>query len=416
MKKLFAVLAVCCGMTAVNAQEKYATEDSNVLWDNWYVSANVGGITPLTDLGNFRLNFGVETGRYLTPVFGLGAEFNMNVNTTPSCNAIDKSNLTGLLKFNLSNLFGGYNGEPRAFEVVLNYGIGWGHNYVCNWPYTYTSYEHINEAEASQPAGMHFPLSDGNVFKEWKATDAHGWDMNYLTSKVGMEFNFNLGEKKAWQINVKPALVWAMHENFYTESSAHGYKLNKNQGYLELAAGVTYKFGNSNGSHNFTRARLRDQNEIDGLNGQINDLLAQLRDKDAQLAAANDRIAKDAKRIKELEDALANVKPCDPICETIVSFACASSQIASTQIVNVERVAQFLNANPGATVSVKGYASPEGSLSYNQKLAERRANAVKNMLIKKYGIAESRINAEGCGIGNIFETPKLNRVVVNLAK
>lgn len=404
MKKLFAVLALCLGMTAANAQEEYATKDSKVFWDNWYASLNVGAQTPLKGnlIGNARFNWGVEAGRYLTPVFGLGAEYRMAVNTTPSCNAIDQSNLTALMKFNLSNLFMGYTGEPRFFEMVLNYGIGWGHNFVCNWPYSFTS----------DPQPWNVPQ---DIYKIPVTSDKHGWDMNYLTSKVGLDFNFNLGENKAWQLNVKPAIVWAMHENFYHESSPHGYRLNGNQAIIELAAGLTYKFGNSNGTHNFVRSRLYDQNEVDMLNGQINDLKAQLADKNAQLSAANDRITKDAQRIKELEDALANAK-CDPECETIVSFACASSTIAKTQIVNVERVAQFLKANDGAKVNIKGYASPEGNLSYNQKLAERRANAVKNMLIKKYGIDESRISAEGCGVGNIFDTPRLNRVAISLAK
>jgi len=411
MKKLFAVFAVCAGLSAVANAQPSAIADSK-LSDNWYASVDLGAITPFKGnlIGDARFNFGIEAGRYLTPVFGLGAEYRMAVNTTPSVNAIDQSNLSGLLKFNLTNLFLGYDKEPRFFEIVANYGIGWGHNFVCEWPYSYTIYDDNNDKYYGQVN------NSTNVVYECEGVDKHGWDMNYLTSKVGLEFNFNLGEKKAWQFNVKPAIVWAMHDNFYAESSNHGYHLNANRAAIELAAGLTYKFGNSNGTHNFTRELLRDQNEIDGLNGQISDLTAQLNDKNAQLAAANDRIAKDAKRIKELEDALANVKPCDPTCETIVSFACASSRIAQTQVVNVERVAQYLKANSGAKVSIKGYASPEGGKNYNQKLSERRANAVKNMLIKKYGIDESRISAEGCGVGTIFEKPILNRVAINVAK
>lgn len=404
MKKLLAVFALCLGMTAANAQVEYATKDSKLFWDNWYASLNIGAQTPLKGnlISNTRFNWGVEAGRYITPVFGLGAEYRMAVNTTPSCNVFDQTNLTGLMKFNLTNLIYGYTGEPKFFELVANYGIGWGHNYVCNWVYNYTT--------EPQPWDVE---KDLYVIKP--VSDKHGWDMNYLTSKMGLEFNFNLDAEKAWQVNVKPSVVWAMHNNFYEESSAHGYQLNGNQAALELVAGVTYKFGNSNGTHNFVRAQLRDQNEIDGLNGQIDDLKSQLADKDAQLKAANDRIAADAQRLKDLENQLGSVK-CDPELETIVSFACASSKIANTQIVNVERVAQFLKANEGAKVTVKGYASPEGNLNFNQKLSERRANAVKDMLIKKFGIDESRISVEGCGIGNIFDTPKLNRVAINFAK
>ena len=410
MKKLFAVLAIFAGIFSANAQEEYAIKSSKVFWDNWYASINAGAITPFKGnlIGDMRPTVGVELGRYLTPVFGLGAEYRAAINTTPSANIFDQTNLTGLLKFNLTNLFKGYTGEPRFFEMGLDYGIGWGHNFVCGWPYYFV--EGLEE-------GMVYHGPDHNVraVKVSDEIDEHGWDMNYLTSKVGLEFNFNLGAEKAWQLNVKPALVWKMHENFYAESSNHGYRLNANQAAIELVAGLTYKFGNSNGSHNFVRSRLYDQNEVDFLNGQINDLKGQLTDKDAQIAAANNRIAQDARRIKELEDQIANFK-CDPELETIVNFACASSRITNSQTANVERVANFLNANPNAKVSIKGYASPEGGTNYNQKLSERRANAVKDMLIKKYNIDESRITAEGCGETEMFSKREANRCAINIAK
>ncbi len=409
MKKLFAVLAIFAGVFSANAQEEYAVKSSKVFWDNWYASVDVGAITPFKGnlISNTRFNWGVEVGRYLTPVFGLGAEYRLAVNTTPSANVFDQSNLTGLMKFNLTNLFLGYTGEPRFFEMGLNYGIGWGHNFVCGWPYRFVF---------GLDEGLVYSGTDGlRSIKVQDVTDNHGWDMNYLTSKVGLEFNFNFGSQKQWQLNLKPALVWAMHENFYAESSNHGYKLNANQCAIELAAGITYKFANSNGTHNFVRSRLYDQNEVDMLNGMINDLKGQLTDKDAQLAAANNRIAQDAKTIKDLEDALAK-KKCDPELETIVNFACSSSRISNSQTANVERVANFMKNNAGSKVEIKGYASPEGSESYNQKLSERRANAVKDMLINKYGIDESRITAIGCGETEMFSKREANRCAINFAK
>ncbi len=41
---------------------------------------------------------------------------------------------------------------------------------------------------------------------------------------------------------------------------------------VQLNAGLIYKFKNSNGTHNFKIAELRDQAEIDALNAQINEL------------------------------------------------------------------------------------------------------------------------------------------------
>ena len=41
-----------------------------------------------------------------------------------------------------------------------------------------------------------------------------------------------------------------------------------------------------------------------------------------------------------------------------------------------------------------------------------RMEAVKNILINKYGIAANRITAEGQGVGNMFSEPDWNRVAI----
>ena len=54
-----------------------------------------------------------------------------------------------------------------------------------------------------------------------------------------------------------------------------------------------------------------------------------------------------------------------------------------------------------------------GSIEINQKLAKARAEAVKTLLQKKYGIKSSRIQAEGQGVGNMFSEPDWNRVAIS---
>jgi hypothetical protein len=48
----------------------------------------------------------------------------------------------------------------------------------------------------------------------------------------------------------------------------------------------------------------------------------------------------------------------------------------------------------------------------NVKLANGRAASVKDMLVKKYGIAANRINAAGQGISNMFDELSWNRVSI----
>ena len=46
------------------------------------------------------------------------------------------------------------------------------------------------------------------------------------------------------------------------------------------------------------------------------------------------------------------------------------------------------------------------------QLAQRRADAVKKELVKRYGIDANRVNAEGQGIGSLFQENSWNRVAV----
>ena len=76
----------------------------------------------------------------------------------------------------------------------------------------------------------------------------------------------------------------------------------------------------------------------------------------------------------------------------------------------IERIAQYLYDHPDVNVTINGYASPEGTEEYNLQLSQRRADAVKAILVDKYGISSSRIAALGHGVGDIFSEPAWNRV------
>ena len=96
----------------------------------------------------------------------------------------------------------------------------------------------------------------------------------------------------------------------------------------------------------------------------------------------------------------------------LVHFPKSGTAITADQRANVERVATYLKSHPEATCTIKGYASPEGKEDVNVKLANGRAASVKDMLVKKYGIAASRINAAGQGISNMFDELSWNRVSI----
>lgn len=63
----------------------------------------------------------------------------------------------------------------------------------------------------------------------------------------------------------------------------------------------------------------------------------------------------------------------------------------------IELAASNLNADPELIVEVRGFTDNMGTDAYNAGLSQRRADVVKNELVKKYGIDPNRIVANGKG-------------------
>ena len=349
--------------------------EGNKFSDNWSIGINVGGVTPLTHhsfFKNMRSAVGVHVSKHLTPTFGLGFEAMGYFNTTKSKTAFDESNVSLLGLVNLNNLFGGYNGIPRSFEIEAVAGIGWMHYYVGR-----------------------------NM----------GEDQNGMSTKLGLNFNFNLGESKAWTLALKPALVYDMNS-----MGTKPVYFHSGRAVWEISAGFVYHFRCSNGEHHFTKVRPYDQSEFDA-NAQINQLRSELERNDNVLQDANQKVT-------DLETALEEYKNREPkivkdtidnskkTLESVITFRQGRITIDNSQLPNVERIAIYLRNHKEAGVVIKGYASPEGSEELNERIARQRAEAVQKMLVNKYGISKERIVAEGQGIGYMFEEPDWNRVSI----
>lgn len=383
MKKAILLAAMALSVAGASAQTTVA---GSKFTDNWSFTLKGGAVMSsksVADNGfwdNARGIVGAELRKQITPVFGLGVEGEWTINTSSwagyrSGNWFDHQYVGVFGAVNLMNAFAGYTGAPRLFELEVVGGTGWLHAY-----YPHTS----------------------------------GKDGNSWATKVGMNFNFNLGESKAWTLAFKPAYLWNMNGNPRPNILGYEARYDSNFGYLELEAGITYHFGNSNGTHHFTVVRPYDQSEIDALNAQINALrgeleasgannaalLAQIADLQAQLDACNRRPPVVEKVVKDLN----NIR--------YVFFNCGSAYVQPNQQPNIAMVADQLKENSNATVTVKGYASKDGSAAFNRKLAERRAEAVKKELVKRYGIASDRVKAEGMGVGDLFQENSWNRVSV----
>lgn len=373
MKKFIIVSAFALGAFTANAQTGETALQGTKFGDNWSIGINAGAVTPLTHSSFFkdaRPAFGFGITKQLTPVFGLGIQGMGYVNTTQSKTAFDASDVSLLGKVNLMNLFGGYQGSPRLFEIEALAGMGWLHYYM-NGP----------------------------------------GDQNSWSTRFGMNLNFNLGEAKAWTLGVRPAIVYDMEGDFNAAKS----RFNVNNAAFELTAGITYHFMTSNGTHHFTNVKPYDPVEIANLNSAVNDLRSQVNNKDNQLINANQQVNALQSELNECRNKVVPVETVvktSRIPESIITFRQGKSVVDASQLPNVERVASYMNKHVNTTVVIKGYASPEGNLAFNEKLAKARAEAIKTILVKKYKIDAARITAEGQGIGDIFSEPDWNRVSI----
>ena len=355
MKKL--VLLFTAAILAVSASAQ--TVEESKTFDNIYVGINGGLATKATGhawMKGLDPNFGVRIGRNITPVLGVAIESNAYFSNKPWASTgtvVRYLNTSFLGTVNLSNLFGGYLGQPRPFEVSAVAGIGWGHLF-------------------------------GNSV-EYDKTGC----VNNLTSKVALDFAFNLGADKAWQIYIEPAMMFGLNDKSNTPYNLEndGIKFDVNHSFVQLNAGIVYKFKNSNGTHNFKIAQLRDQSEIDGLNAQISDLRNEL-----------------AKKPKEvIKEVIKEVPAEATACPLFVTFAQGKADLTK----DAKKVLD--NVTNGATVEIIGTASPEGSVKINKQLSQNRANNVAKYLKSKGVVVK---DATGKGVQGVTS----NRLAVVYVK
>ncbi len=150
MKKILASLLLLS--VAVGYADGQTALTGNKFADNWAIGVNAGGTTPLTHhsfFKNMRPVVGVHVDKYLTPAFGLSLEAMGSFNTTGSKTAFDASNVSLLGLVNLGNLFAGYNGAPRLFEVEASAGLTY-HFGCSNGSHHFTEVRPYDQAEVNQ--------------------------------------------------------------------------------------------------------------------------------------------------------------------------------------------------------------------------------------------------------------------------
>ncbi len=92
------------------------------------------------------------------------------------------------------------------------------------------------------------------------------------------------------------------------------------------------------------------------------------------------------------------------VLDSNAAFAFNSSVITPQGKAHLDNAASKMAAYNLESVSIKGYTDSIGSAAYNQKLSERRANAVHAYLVGK-GIPASKMTTAGYGATNFVVDP-----------
>ena len=316
MKKIISFLfALVMMMTVANAQ----TVENKGMFSQMYIGLSAGANhNPVSDYSNFdfnalKYNAALEIGKDVTPITGFSLQ---GVANADFANGFDlyRVDVFGNTKFNLMNLFGGYKGYPRRFEIRTITGIGWNHNI----------------GQSSNP--------------------------NDIALQAGLEFDFNLGKNRNWYITFIP-MVQA-NEILRSQNIA---PMAKNAD-LKANVGIVYRLGHGD-SHNFALCPYtRTEDEYNKLDMMYNECM----NKPAKV---------DTVIVKE-EVKVEVVKPASDSKElNFVPFAKGSAELKGLGREMLDYIIH--NLSKDAHLEVIGSAdSSTGTLELNQQLALDRANTV----------------------------------------
>ena len=105
----------------------------------------------------------------------------------------------------------------------------------------------------------------------------------------------------------------------------------------------------------------------------------------------------------EEREKIASIASSKPKIDLEINFEFNSAVIGSKALPQATELGKALTSADlnGRTFILAGFTDAKGSLTYNQGLSERRADAVKQFLSQKYGIEASRLVTVGYGATNL---------------
>lgn len=91
-------------------------------------------------------------------------------------------------------------------------------------------------------------------------------------------------------------------------------------------------------------------------------------------------------------------EPAEPVrVELDVKFDFDKSVVKEESQGDIKALADFMSQYPSTSTVVEGHTDSVGTDAYNQGLSERRANAVRDVLVNQYGVGGDRVSSVGYG-------------------
>jgi len=382
MKKII-LSALAFGVLAIPAFSQEKAIKSTSFGDNWFIQLQGGASYTISE--NFKdasvkdlitPTVGVSFGKHLSPKFGLRAQATGWESKSQYGYADDtyrhkyiQATVDGML--NITNILGGYNPD-RMFNLYGFAGISYVHGKSKN---------SINlDPEANDGAGLHLAKS------------------NMIVPRVGLQADFLVSNNVSLNLEVSGNLL---EDRFNGVSTGVAY-----DGMLTALGGVTFHF-----NRGFQQVDVIDPSVIQDLNNRINEQRAAMNNKDAKISELQSALAKKPEVVvQEVETAPLE----EVVMNAVVVFKLGKSDLQDNQEINIYNAARFFQDNPNMDVIVTGYADKAtGNPTINQKISERRAEAVAKILIEKFGISPTRVTTQASGDKEQpFQIDAWNRVVI----
>lgn len=201
MKKSLLLMACLIGISTLHAQ--HAALDAKDFRDNWSIGFYGGGVTAPNQNGKNHTgsSMGFIVNKQNTSFYGISLENMWSADTYHSSAIFDASNLALLSRLKLNDILRKYRGVPTLFDIEFASGLGWYH------------------------------VNDAYLKKDGKTSDG-----NWLSSKMGLNINLNLGRTKAWTVGLRPYMLCNLTPD------KEGIRFTPKKVVYEVTAGVTYHF------------------------------------------------------------------------------------------------------------------------------------------------------------------------------